>query len=81
MAMLRDYIDTNAEFPPVSSPGASSLPASARLPTTLVDHVLEWQDRGAQPPLLQQLDDRMLRDIGLNRSDVARECAKHFWQS
>jgi len=81
MAMLRDCIDTNAEFQPVSSPGASWLAASAGLLTTLVDHVLEWQDRARSRHLLQQLDDRMLRDIGLNRSDVARECAKHFWQS
>jgi len=31
--------------------------------------------------LLLQLDDRMLRDVGLSRSDVDGECAKHFWQS
>jgi uncharacterized protein YjiS (DUF1127 family) len=30
--------------------------------------------------LLLQLDDRMLRDVGLSRSDVDRECNKHFWQ-
>jgi uncharacterized protein YjiS (DUF1127 family) len=30
--------------------------------------------------LLLQLDDRMLRDVGLTRLDVDRECAKHFWQ-
>jgi uncharacterized protein YjiS (DUF1127 family) len=30
--------------------------------------------------LLLQLDDRMLRDVGLSRSDVDRECAEHFWQ-
>jgi uncharacterized protein YjiS (DUF1127 family) len=30
--------------------------------------------------LLLELDDRMLRDVGLNRSDVDRECTKHFWQ-
>jgi hypothetical protein len=35
---------------------------------------------GAGPHLLLQLDDRMLRDVGLSRSDVDRECAKHFWQ-
>jgi uncharacterized protein YjiS (DUF1127 family) len=57
------------------------LAASAGLLTTLVDHVLEWQDRARGRHLLQQLDDRMLRDIGLSRSDAARECAKHFWQS
>jgi uncharacterized protein YjiS (DUF1127 family) len=30
--------------------------------------------------LLLELDDRMLRDVGLSRSDVDRECTKHFWQ-
>jgi uncharacterized protein YjiS (DUF1127 family) len=30
--------------------------------------------------LLRQLDDRMLRDVGLGCCDVDRECAKHFWQ-
>jgi uncharacterized protein YjiS (DUF1127 family) len=30
--------------------------------------------------LLLQLDDRMLRDVGLSPSEVDRECGKYFWQ-
>ena len=39
-----------------------------------------WRERARGRHLLLQLDDRMLRDVGLSRSDVDRECAKHFWQ-
>jgi uncharacterized protein YjiS (DUF1127 family) len=42
--------------------------------------VVQWQERARSRHLLQQLDDRMLRDVGLSRCDVDRECAKHFWQ-
>jgi uncharacterized protein YjiS (DUF1127 family) len=28
---------------------------------------------------LQELDDRLLADIGLTHADVERECAKPFW--
>jgi uncharacterized protein YjiS (DUF1127 family) len=48
--------------------------------TTLAGHVQKWQERVRSRYLLQQLDDRMLRDIGLSHADVARECAKFFWQ-
>ena len=29
---------------------------------------------------LAAMDERLLRDIGINRLDAARECAKPFWQ-
>jgi uncharacterized protein YjiS (DUF1127 family) len=35
--------------------------------------------RSAQRRALAQLDDRLLRDLGLNRTDVAAECGKRFW--
>ncbi|MBV8935876.1 MAG: DUF1127 domain-containing protein [Alphaproteobacteria bacterium] len=35
-------------------------------------------ERARSRRLLRQLDDCMLRDVGLSRSDVDRECAKHF---
>jgi len=41
----------------------------------------EWCSRVRSRRLLGKLDDRMLRDLGLTRSDVERESAKYFWQS
>ncbi len=38
-----------------------------------------WQERARQRQALRELDDRMLRDIGLTRSDVYREISKPFW--
>jgi uncharacterized protein YjiS (DUF1127 family) len=46
----------------------------------LLKQLAEWQERARSRYLLQQLDGRMLRDIGLSRADVYRECAKYFWQ-
>jgi uncharacterized protein YjiS (DUF1127 family) len=48
--------------------------------TNLVSKVVQWQERARSRHLLRQLDDRMLRDVGLSRCDVNRECTKHFWQ-
>lgn len=39
-----------------------------------------WRDRARQRRHLAKLDDRMLRDIGLTRLDVAAECRKLPWQ-
>jgi uncharacterized protein YjiS (DUF1127 family) len=52
-----------------------------RWPTNLLTRFLDWRERARGRHLLRQLDDRMLRDIGLGRSDVDRDCAKHFWQA
>jgi uncharacterized protein YjiS (DUF1127 family) len=46
----------------------------------LLSRFLAWRERARGRHLLLQLDDRMLRDVGLSRSDVDRECNKHFWQ-
>ncbi len=42
--------------------------------------ILGWWDRARQRQHLLQLDDRLLRDIGLTREDVEREAAKPFWR-
>ena len=39
-----------------------------------------WRNRSAERAVLARLDDRSLRDIGITRLDVARECAKPFWR-
>jgi uncharacterized protein YjiS (DUF1127 family) len=42
---------------------------------------LSWQERARGRKELGQLDDRMLKDIGLNRIDALRETDKPFWRS
>jgi uncharacterized protein YjiS (DUF1127 family) len=39
-----------------------------------------WHERARQRGALSELDDHLLRDIGLTKFDVARECEKPFWQ-
>ena len=45
-----------------------------------IDHALLWAERARQRRQLAELDDYMLRDIGLTRADVASEIRKAFWQ-
>ncbi|MGE0723378.1 MAG: DUF1127 domain-containing protein [Alphaproteobacteria bacterium] len=42
--------------------------------------VIAWQDRARERHQLATLDDRLLRDIGLSRCDIAKEVDKPFWQ-
>ncbi len=42
--------------------------------------LLVWQDRERQRHRLRRLDDRLLKDMGLSRADVAHETAKPFWR-
>jgi uncharacterized protein YjiS (DUF1127 family) len=49
-------------------------------PGRLLQVLFVWQDRASQRRALQQLDDRLLADLGLGRGDVAREADKPFWQ-
>ena len=39
-----------------------------------------WAQRTEDRRQLAQMNDRMLADIGLNRSDVSHEVDKFFWQ-
>jgi uncharacterized protein YjiS (DUF1127 family) len=40
-----------------------------------------WLGRRRQRLDLGRLDDRMLKDLGLTRADVAREAGKPFWRA
>ncbi len=42
--------------------------------------LLDWHNRQQQRRALMQLDDRMLRDIGVSRGDAENEAAKPFWR-
>jgi uncharacterized protein YjiS (DUF1127 family) len=39
-----------------------------------------WMERSRQRRALADLDDRLLRDIGLTRDEARRECANPFWK-
>ena len=39
-----------------------------------------WSEQSAQRRRLAQLDDRMMKDVGLSRADAYRESSKWFWQ-
>ena len=53
------------------------IPAAARG----FEILLRWQRRANERHALAHLDDRMLRDLGLSRSEVARELRKPFWRA
>jgi uncharacterized protein YjiS (DUF1127 family) len=40
-----------------------------------------WYDRHLQRLDLAEIDEHLLRDLGLTPEDVRRECAKSFWQA
>ena len=42
--------------------------------------LVTWQERLRERHTLASLDDRMLRDMGLSRSDVDAETRKGFWE-
>ena len=51
----------------------------------VVDRVLDapfvWAERVAERRHLAELDDHLLRDIGLNRAEVEHVSSKPFWRS
>ena len=51
--------------------------AAARVFGTL----LLWQRRANERHALAHLDDRMRRDLGLSRAEIARELRKPFWRA
>ena len=42
--------------------------------------LLQWNDRQAQRDHLRELDDRLLRDMGLSKEEVWQEAQKPFWR-
>ena len=50
-------------------------------PSRALAALMRIWDRSRQRRHLRDLDDRMLRDVGLSRADVARETAKPVWRA
>lgn len=47
----------------------------------LFDIFTTWQKRASTRQQLRNLDDRMLKDIGLTRAEVEQEGGKYFWRA
>ncbi len=43
--------------------------------------LVQWQERAEQRHHLEGMDDRMLKDIGVNRIDANQEANKPFWRA
>jgi uncharacterized protein YjiS (DUF1127 family) len=46
-----------------------------------VETIQLWRRRGRDRRILQNLDDQLLRDIGLSRAEVEAEARKPFWRA
>jgi uncharacterized protein YjiS (DUF1127 family) len=58
-----------------------SLKGFSGLIVKATDTVLDWQERARQRHRLGEMDDHLLRDIGLSRADLEHEAAKPFWRA
>jgi uncharacterized protein YjiS (DUF1127 family) len=56
-------------------------PRGRRWLVRAVDGLLAWQERVRQRRQLMQMDDHMLRDIGISRAEVFGETEKPFWRA
>jgi uncharacterized protein YjiS (DUF1127 family) len=63
-----------------SSCSRSGLTAVAELLGDAFTLAHGWRDRSRQRRTLMRLDDHLLADVGLSRSDVEREASKPFWR-
>lgn len=55
--------------------------AGAGVVTRFFDRALVWLERVRQRRHLAELDDRLLRDIGLSRAEVEQEISRPFWKA
>lgn len=80
----RDCIETIGQVPrlPVEPPALARLWLAwlaSRL-RRVPDGLLVWLERSRQRRRLAEMDDRMLRDIGVSRGAAFDETRKWFWQ-
>ena len=66
--------------PPKAAAPDAALPDLASGAVRFVETVLEWLDRWCQRQHLMALDDHLLQDIGVSRSEAEREFRKPFWR-
>ncbi|WP_417813609.1 DUF1127 domain-containing protein [Thalassospira alkalitolerans] len=53
--------------------------AVAGIAIFLVEALCVWQEKARNRRMLEKLDDNLLKDVGMTRSDLDRELSKPFW--
>ena len=53
----------------------------ARIVLTCTDRMEAWTERRRQRRALLELNDHLLKDIGIGRGEAYREGSKPFWRS
>jgi uncharacterized protein YjiS (DUF1127 family) len=66
--------------PLLGAQGWIAPPDSDDAPIGLFALVREWLQRSRMRSDIAELDDHLLRDVGLTRMDIVAESRKHFWQ-
>ena len=62
------------------APATSFFGTVRRMAFAVIDLLLTWQERANQRFHLQQMNDHMLKDLGISRADVHLEASKPFWR-
>lgn len=76
--MKNSQLDTGHSLDQTSELGAIAT-SILHLPANVLTLFGDWQHRASQRTHLRDLDDRLLKDMGLTRTDVFREASKPFW--
>lgn len=71
---------TVRDFSLRSCPATARRPTAARRRLSVIETIALWSHRVRTRRELARLDDRMLRDIGIDPYEAEREAAKPFWQ-
>ena len=77
----QDHMDVNFQST-VEEKLSRSLPISRAMNwmSEIVTLVGTWRERARSRRALQRLNNHLLNDIGLSKSDVSIETAKAFWE-
>ena len=78
--MSRSYSHSASSAPLQTGRRITVLTSVSDVLARLVEAPLTWLQRDRDRRALQALDDRLLRDIGVSRSEVEGEIAKPFWR-
>ena len=78
--MSRSYSHSASSAPLQTGRRITVLTSVSDVLARLVEAPLTWLQRDRDRRALQALDDRLLHDIGVSRSEVEGEIAKPFWR-